>query len=840
MAKIKTKQRSQNLPSRFTILPRLGVCILLSLFLVSCVTLQDPESSQEFQSEPIGLVTKDQSIGQSFHSRRPRLNSIQLWLRIKSDLSKLPQSSKLDITLYHSINDLEPILSKSIPLEAINQSFPITVSFTPQEDPPGQSYYINLKTNEEALEVYGRNEDAYPNGLAYLDGNPLDADFAFRLSYDYDLRALYNDLIMVLSKLWLVFPLILILWLPGRLIFLIYQISGERGNLNNFDWGESVAISIGLSLAFFSVLMLWTTTFGFRWNSSYTSILIAAIALIFGWILYKKHFSLVSELKSIKFSSQLLNFSLGVIFILALGVRLAMVRDMATPAWVDSVHHAVVTRSIVEQGQYPDSYLPYLETTTTSYHSGFHSNLAFFHWISGITIPDGMLLFGQILNAACIFSVYLFSKTIFKNRLAGIIAACASAFFTPMPAYYTSWGRYTQLVGILILPVVYALTLNLSQEYQKFTNLKSLIRNRSGFFYQLFIVAIALSGLMLIHYRVSAFFFCLIFAYWIVEVSTTVQEPWFKRVISPSLAIIIPIGILSVLLTFPWWPAAVSTLISPHIVQNQIAVKPFGDFSWQFLNSALGKYINALALLGITWGLLRRNRSTFVILIWILLLFILANLGVFSLPGTGLINNLSVEIMLFLPISALCGHFLVEILEGWDELLPPIPKILFRFAACILTVALLYLGMKSILPILNPITMLSRSADKRALKWVGENLPQNATFIINPFLWGYGIYAGNDGGYWITPVAGRRTVPPPVIFAMGESKSQIENTTEKTRHVINISNSPTELYNFMESENIDYIFIGARGGILSPKLLRSSSEFQEIYYQDGVWIFKRR
>ena len=839
MVTIKLKQRSRIQRISFTNFFRLGICILFSLFLASCVTLQDPEVSQEYQADAIGLVTKEQSLGQSFHSRRSRLNSIQLWLRLKSDSSTLSQSSKFEFSLYHNVNDAEPILTKSIPLEAIKQSFPLTISFTPQEDPPGQSYYLSLKTNDGAIEIFGRNEDIYPKGQAYLNRNTLDADFAFRSSYDYDLKSVHEDLLTFIAQIWIVIPLILSLWLPGRFIFFIFQHSDGMENVNSFDWGERVAISIGLSLAFFPVLLFWTTLLGIRWNSLLSIFFISVLVIIFLWLLRKGIFSIIFELRSIKFRPQPLDIGLGVVFILSLGVRLAMVRDMATPAWVDSVHHAVVTRLIVEQGQYPTSYLPYIDVTTTSYHSGFHANLALFYWISGVMTPEAMLLYGQILNALCVFAVYLFTKSLLKNRLAGIIAASISAFFTPMPAYYTSWGRYPQLAGILILPVVYALVLYLSQKIKNFNNIKSFFHIIKGYIFQLVITAIALSGLMLTHYRVTAFFFCLIFSQWILELFYSTQKSRLHRIFSPTLLVIISIALLSVLLTLPWWPNTFATLFSPHISQNQILVKPFADFSWQFLNGALGKYFNAIALIGIAWGLLHRQRYTFVISIWVLMLFVLANLGVLRLPGTGLINNNSVEIMLFMPQSALCGILLAEIFSGWDTLISSSFKIFYRITASLFFVSLVFLGIKNILPILNPITMLSRNADKPALKWLDDNIPKDATVIINPFLWGYGIYAGNDGGFWITPVAGRRTTPPPIIFAMGESTSQKGAVSELSKQLLDTSNSQSELYNFMETQNINYIFIGARGGVLSPKLLNKSPGFQELYGQDGVWIFKR-
>jgi hypothetical protein len=68
----------------------------------------------------------------------------------------------------------------------------------------------------------------------------------------------------------------------------------------------------------------------------------------------------------------------------------AMTRDLAAPAWVDSVHHALLTRLIGEQGAFPVSYAPYVQANTSSYHPGFHTLLAFFGWLSGAaqTLPD--------------------------------------------------------------------------------------------------------------------------------------------------------------------------------------------------------------------------------------------------------------------------------------------------------------------------------------------------------------------------------------------------------------------------------------------------------------------
>jgi hypothetical protein len=147
------------------------------------------------------------------------------------------------------------------------------------------------------------------------------------------------------------------------------------------------------------------------------------------------------------------------------------------------------------------------------------------------------------------------------------------------------------------------------------------------------------------------------------------------------------------------------------------------------------------------------------------------------------------------------------------------------------------MGSNKLIPILNPITFFFREADKNALNWIEAHISPNETILINPFLWNNGVYAGQDGGYWITPTAGRKTIPPPVLYAY-KDPHEIYQINQLCRKVIDNGKKPDELYAFMQSEGIEYIYIGARGGVLSPQELKESRLFQLIYELNGIWIFK--
>ena len=817
------------MPIKSRALALVGSLLLMGLLLSGCVTLSDPESFQEYRADRAAIVQTDQSVGQTLVSRRPRLNGIQIWLRLPSDT---PPTGALTVELYHTPQDTTPLVVRSISYGLIASNASITVDLPPQSDPPGQRYYIQLKTASGPIEVFGRLEDAYPDGEAYLNQKPQDADLSFHLTYDYDLAALLVDLNSAASSAGLIVPLLCVLWLPGAVILNLFRV--ERF----FDEAEQALLAAGLSLAFIPVLMTWTTALGLHWSRTSTWIGAIFLTLLLAW---RNRQGLSSFLKVGAWRQISPAFvALGAIFVISLAVRLIMVRDQAAPLWVDSIHHAMITRLIVEHGGFPASYAPYLDIETANYHSGFHSLTAAFHWLSDLPIPDAMLLLGQALNALVAAAAYLFTTTLVKNRPAGIAAALVSSLCTPMPAYYASWGRYTQLASLLVLPTALALILKLwdqssvlpaEQASEPGQPVRRPIRMAA-------LGALACAGLFLTHYRVIAFLAGLLVIAFIPQAWRALRARSFRKDITRQIGLTLAVALLAIGLTLPWWPATLTTLLIPKLEWTQGALL-LSDFSWGFLTSALGQYSLALAGAGLLAGLFQRRSYPLVLALWVAYMFFLANLGFFHLPGSGFINNLSVEITLFLPISALAGAMVGWLYTAWNGVLPERWRLSYHILVAALGITVAIIGARTMLPILNPVTMLIRQADRPAMQWIAEHLPDDAAIAINPFFWGYGVYAGNDGGFWITPIAGRRTLPPPILYSLGNDAERIRQITDGARQILDEGQQPEKLAAHLDASGIRYVYIGVRGGALSPQALLNSKLFHSIYRKDGVWIFER-
>jgi hypothetical protein len=218
-----------------------------------------------------------------------------------------------------------------------------------------------------------------------------------------------------------------------------------------------------------------------------------------------------------------------------------------------------------------------------------------------------------------------------------------------------------------------------------------------------------------------------------------------------------------------------------------------------------------------------------------------ANQGAIRVPLGGAVNLTSVEIMLFMPVSILAGY---SIDQGVGLLHWIIERLLHGKGITIIYAALGFAmlagalsGSQKIIPIINPNTLLFRQADRPAMIWIDHNIPQNAIILINPFLWGYGFFAGADGGYWITPMTGRNTMPPTLLYASGP-RSTIQQVNRVAKETLDLAKDPSRLVAMLKEENIQYVYIGRRGGALSPKLLDESGLFRALYQKDGVWIFE--
>lgn len=781
--------------------------ILSTLLFTGCAALHDPQVSQEYHGDILGAVSNGSSMGQTLQPQKPDLNGITFWFATQD-----PQAS-LTLEVFPSITEKIPLYTATYPVHEGEND----LVFRPPIPGESRNLYVRLTANQGSITVMGRNENSYLAGEAFANDLSLDGDLAFRTTYPYDGRAFFEDLRSLGRHAPSLAAAALLLVIPGWLVL------DGLGLRKPLDPEEQAALSIGLSLAILPLLMLWTTVLGLRWGQASVRGFMGALAAIFFWRvaagLQKSAFSPRALWQTIRRPSG--GWTLAGIFLLTLLLRLAMVRDLVVPPWVDSVHHALIAEGIVQAGGYPPDYLPHIPFEARYYHPGYHGILAFYHWLSGLAVPQAMLLSGQVLNALSVFAVYALTTTLVKDRNAALGAAMVTGLYSIMPAYYTSWGRYTQLTGLLVLPTALALLLNRFPKEKKLPWLLA--------------AALSLAGLTLIHYRAAFFSGCLLLAAWVGQLYRPQTGLW--NTIRRSILAAAAAGLGAGILVSPWLVPALPNLFLPVAEKWGIGSPQIPAIHWRYFTQEPGIVVLVMAGLGLLLSLFQRRRFAIVLLVWVGLLFAAANPAYFHLPFPAtFINQGSVEIMLFLPLSLFAGYLASEALHQVISRSKPFPTSLRQGLLGLAVLAIALLGAGKLLPVLNPSTFLFRNEDQAAIAWIEANIPIDETVVINPTGWGYGLYMGQDGGYWISPMAGRATMPPNALY--GFNDEQVIRVNTFVEALLPIAEDPQAIGALLSQYGYRFIYIGGRGGVLSPEALQVSSLFRLRYHQGQTWVFE--
>jgi hypothetical protein len=408
---------------------------------------------------------------------------------------------------------------------------------------------------------------------------------------------------------------------------------------------------------------------------------------------------------------------------LILAWRFVQIRNLALPAWVDSVSHALLVRILLEQGKIPDTWGPYLPHVPFYYHFGFHLSAAAFAGLTGINVGRAVLLAGQVWQAVLALGIYTLGCVLWRERNKALIAMILVGFVSRMPAYYTTWGRYTLLAGLALLTMAMAAAL-------------------AG---RMMILAMLVAAIAVTHY----YAFCLLVLFLAILMTTKAEK---RRNILLG-------GLSGVLVASPWlWKVFVYNRRS---VRLQVGVKSIGyqpGYLWYLLGPYHNYILLALALGGIVIVVSRLLRGydpdqsgRFSVLVW--------TLAVVGLMGPWRVATFSphdAAMILFLPVVLLAA-------EGLWQL---------RWSVAIwgMVLILVLWGMWETKDIIRPETVLATADDVVALEWIEANVSPEAIFLIDVAPWKSTVWRGVDGGYWIMPLTGRRTVLPSSVYAMGGSK----------------------------------------------------------------------
>ena len=513
-----------------------------------------------------------------------------------------------------------------------------------------------------------------------------------------------------------------------------------------------------------------------------------------------------------------------------LAFRFYQAAELVLPAWVDSLHHTLLVRLVLENGGLPATFEPYMPVPLY-YHTGFHTNAALFAALTGLSPDRAVLVFGQILNAAVALGVYRLGLSLWPDGRRAWIAMLLVGFCFQMPAYYLTWGRYTLLAGTFLLTLAMSAALDLVRGGPDAGRIVHL--------------AVLTAGLLLTHYFSAALF--LLFLGVVVLERLFARRGFFKTRSFRGLLVGAAAGGLFAL---PWVVRAVvysTDLIGLDIVLpaeslDEAYFSGYRDYLLDLLGPrrgipipgldaavpGRGVLLHGLALAGLVligWRRGVRPLALFALAAGLLSLPWGVNLAPFR-PDHGVI-------LAFLPAALLAADALVSPLDaGWPVWTRRILKGLFAVAVF----GILSWGMRDTIEIVNPTTVLADADDRAALEWIAENTPEEAVFLINATPWQGGAYRGVDGGWWITPLTGRKTSLPPVLYLDGELDYVLE-VLDRAERMSGVEGCGDDLRSLLEETGATYVYLHQGKGTLQPAALGGCEGLRPVYADGEVFIF---
>jgi hypothetical protein len=178
-----TKSENSN-----TLVGIFGISLIFSMILISVISLFSIGSvlgiSQQISNQPVGEISGGTTIGQTFYSTLPNLNSIDI------DLATYGRSNTKDVIFHlrerpESKND---IVTLQINAQKISNNAYYTFKFPIIKDSVNKSYYFFLESPTSvpgnAITIWSSKDDVYPDGSLYVNSNPVPGDLAFKVYYE--------------------------------------------------------------------------------------------------------------------------------------------------------------------------------------------------------------------------------------------------------------------------------------------------------------------------------------------------------------------------------------------------------------------------------------------------------------------------------------------------------------------------------------------------------------------------------------------------------------------------------------------------------------------------------
>jgi hypothetical protein len=807
------------------------------------------------------------AVGQHFRLPEGELSVIEVLLVVPVGAPELPTRP----LRWEVRNELAAVVRQgTIETAGMLHNTPLRIEFEPIAVRAGSEWEVQFFGPDNAqLAFWASRNDALNEGWQTQSGAAQSNDLWFKAHLVTTPLTVWRTLPRLadrwgLGLLWV----LLILFGPGLLLV------GWLGPRAQHDAFAPAILAIGLSLAIIPLVYLWVSPLGLMITHDLARSLLQASLVGALLLALRQPEPMRQWLGAVRRSFPMILFVM-VLLLAASASRLQAITGYPLPLWVDSVHHTMIVALFEQQGMLPVTYRPFLPLDTFTYHFGFHAQAALLAEASRLPSYEAVLLWGQVLNLAALPALFLLAQRLARPLAAylatpvvlspphapvgddhptsvapapaspvfisapyspapGVLAAGLVALVLPllalMPAYFVTWGRYTQLLGLVLMAIALESALVWLWSSERHWG-------------QLATAAVLGAGLVVSHYRALIFYAIAIALALLVAPLTrdadraeSAGRSWLHAIGRVAL-----LTLTVVLLSLPWLWRIGNQVIAPLASAGLLlgGAESYNTVPVRFLTMDITPWLLGLALAGTLLALAWRLRSALLLLLWVSLVVLLANgTQLLGLAPFWLVNNESLVISYWVPAGLGLGLGAGVVAAMFRRVLPPLAATLLLGLLSLPVVAVGLYGAWWRSDVINPVTVLATNEDLEAAQWIESSLPTNATFLINSRFWQGNLYAGTDGGYWLPILARRQTTLPPVHYFYTDQATQdaINRLAETIANTDNLDDPALRAE--LRQRGITHIYLGAQGGKLDLEKLRALTVLREIYNRGRVHIFE--
>lgn len=502
----------------------------------------------------------------------------------------------------------------------------------------------------------------------------------------------------------------------------------------------------------------------------------------------------------------------------------------------DPLHHTLITEITSVTGQLPRTLEPYDSAILDQYHLGLYSLTATLKLLAGIPADKALLWMAQFLNGLCGVGVFLvLDRKI--SRFSAIIGMVTAGLLYVFPAYYINWGRFTQnSAEILILPAALVTWDVISPHMDA----------EKGFLWKKFfpiILAIILNAAVcFLHFRVAGYMLPLIIGVCVLGIYKSQKN---RKAAKESLIKIVLIGLLTTLIILPVLIPGLRIYLDERTSNNsQTAVPPLSESPYYApdknhiaISSILdSKYIFVLISLGLIGGIYSKKTRALSILtiFWVISLLAEGFLYLLNVRVITFTNITAVLITIYLPLglaAGIIGHNIQEWLNKYNQ------NSLRSFILFLIIMAGFF-GSFARVDQIEVSRIKMTSEDEKAMRWIKQNTPKDAVFVVNTVTSGTSLLAGTDAGYWITYYADRETTALTFLSSFGNNFDFYKERAEAVQTLYGSDPSTKQICEM----GVDYLY----SGVITPSYshdfniteIAKLPDVQLVYDQDGVQILK--